>query len=242
MQPQRAPVKAVLFDLDDTLWPIAPTIIRAEGLQHDWLAIHAPALVARHSREDLRARRVDLAQTDPRYRYDLWSLRHTALVEALNSSGEEPAKAAELADAAMEVFSRERNVVNVFEDVVPGLALLGRHFALGTISNGFADLEAIGLAGHFRTSIAAHKLGFAKPDARIFHQACAALQVEPHEALYVGDDPLLDVEGAQKAGLRAVWMNRFDRTLPEAVTPDFHCTNLLELSDWLQTVEKAIAV
>ena len=226
---QTTMLKAVLFDLDDTLWPIAPTIMRAEALQHEWLAIHAPALAARHSRDSLRARRMELAQTEPRFRYDMWSLRHTALVEALLASGEDPA----MADAAMEVFSRERHAVNVYDDVAPGLTRLGRRFALGTISNGFADLEAIGLAGHFRISVAAHKLGFAKPDPRIFHQACAALQVEPHEALYVGDDPLLDVEGAQKAGLGAVWMNRFGRALPPAIVPQFHCANLAELEKWL---------
>ena len=237
IQPQPAPIKAVLFDLDDTLWPIAPTIVRAEALQYEWLTLNAPATTARHSRDSMRARRMELAQTDPRYRYDLWSLRHTALVEALRSAGEDP----ELARAAMEIFSRERNVVSVFDDVVPGLTRLGGRFALGTISNGFADLAAIGLAGHFRVSIAAHRLGFAKPDARIFHRACEALQVMPQETLYVGDDPLLDVEGAQKAGLRAAWMNRFERTLPEAIVPDFHCTNLTELVARLASIHKEIA-
>ena len=47
MPSQQVPVKAVLFDLDDTLWPIAPTIIRAEALQYEWLAVNAPATVAR---------------------------------------------------------------------------------------------------------------------------------------------------------------------------------------------------
>jgi len=222
-------IKAILFDLDDTLWPIAPTIMSAETLQYAWLSAHAPALVAQHSRERMRARRMELAQSEPRYRYDLWSLRHTVLVEALASSGEDTA----LADAAMDVFSRERNVVSVSDDVIPGLTQLGQHFALGTISNGFADLEAIGLAGHFRVSVAAHRLGFAKPDARIFHRACEALQVAPNEALYVGDDPLLDVEGAQQAGLRAVWLDRFGRELPATIMPDWHCASLAELVDWL---------
>ena len=232
MQPPSHAIKAVLFDLDDTLWPIAPTIIRAEALQYEWLAIHAPATMAKHSRNSMRARRIELAQTDPRYRYDLWSLRHTALCEALSLAGEDPA----LAEPAMEIFSRERNVVCVYEDVVPGLTRLGQRFALGTVTNGFADLESIGLASHFRESVAAHKLGFAKPDARIFLQACEALQVMPHEAIYVGDDPHLDIDGAQKAGLRAVWMNRFGRELPPAIVPDFHCTSLAGLQSWLESV------
>ena len=51
--------------------------------------------------------------------------------------------------------------------------------------------------------------------------------------MYVGDDPLLDVHGAQQAGLRAVWMNRFNRTLPGHVLPDASCTTLIELEEWL---------
>jgi len=63
--------------------------------------------------------------------------------------------------------------------------------------------------------------------------ACEALEVRPIEAVYVGDDPLLDVEGAQKAGLRAVWINRFERMLPAHIRPDATCTTLYELEQWL---------
>lgn len=223
-------IKAILFDLDDTLWPIAPTIQRAEIILHDWLAQHAPRVTDIHTTDSLRARRMALMQETPRYRHDLWALRHTVLREALDACGDDPAKA----DAAMAIFSRERNVVALYEDVLPGLHNLGQRYALGSISNGYADLQEIGLAAHFRVSIAAHSLGIAKPEARIFHMACEALNVAPHEAVYVGDDPLLDVEGAQKAGLRAVWINRFERKLPETIRPDLICTDLHGVARWLE--------
>ena len=41
-----AKVKAISIDLDDTLWPIWPTIERAEKALHDWLAEHAPMAAA----------------------------------------------------------------------------------------------------------------------------------------------------------------------------------------------------
>lgn len=234
MLPQKMPfqpgqIKAILFDLDDTLWPVAPTIMRAETVQYEWLAQHAPRLVAMHTRDAMRARRMELAQNEPRLRHDLWSLRHIALQEALTAAGEDLA----LADTAMEIFSRERNVVSLFDDVLPGLQLLGQRYVLGSISNGFADVNAVGLGGHFKVSVAAHRMGFGKPDARIFHHACEALQVEPHQTVYVGDDPLLDVEGAQQAGLHAVWMDRFGRELPAQVKPDGHCRGLHELPAYL---------
>jgi putative hydrolase of the HAD superfamily len=107
---------------------------------------------------------------------------------------------------------------------------------LGSISNGNADLEIIGLAQHFKVSIAASDFGVAKPDASIFLAACAALGVAPHEAVYVGDDLYFDVTGAQGAGMRAVWMNRkgSDAHLAAGVRPDAICANFDELLLWLQ--------
>ncbi len=226
---QSVPIRAVLFDLDDTLWPIVPVIVRAEAILHAWLHAHVPEVALAHTIDSLRARRMALMATEPRYQVDLWSLRHAGLSEAFAASGADPTHV----DAAMAVFTAARNAVTPYEDVLPALLRLGGKVALGTISNGFADLQAIGLDGHFGVSLAAHRFGAAKPDPAIFHAACAALQVAPAETVYVGDDPLLDVDGAQKAGLRAVWMNRFARSLPAHVTPDASCTSLLELEQWL---------
>ncbi|HEY0845465.1 MAG TPA: HAD family hydrolase [Noviherbaspirillum sp.] len=226
-------IRAVLFDLDDTLWPIVPVIKRAENLLHAWLAEHVPAVAQRVSIESLRARRQELMAVDPVYQLDLRKLRHAVLTEAFLETGEDVA----MVDRAMEVFSRARNEVTPFEDVIPTLNSLRGRVALGSVSNGVADLHAIGIAHYFQVSVAAYHLGCAKPDAAIFHAACDALGVSPHEAVYVGDDPLLDVEGAQKAGMQAVWVNRHEvapgRTLPEQVRPALACTSLYELDQWL---------
>jgi HAD superfamily hydrolase (TIGR01509 family) len=226
-------IKAVLFDLDDTLWPIMPVIDRAEIVLFDWLLGHAPAVARKFTIESLRARRLALMETNPRYALNLRQLRHEALTEAFISCAEDPAKV----EQAMTVFSEARNAVTPFDDVRPGLTRLQGRFALGSVSNGVADLEAIGLAHYFQTSIAAHHFGRAKPDPSLFHAACDALNVAPGEAVYIGDDPVLDVEAAQKAGLHAVWMNRPElqprRVLPDHVRPSAICTSLLELDQWL---------
>lgn len=225
----KTPIKAVLFDLDDTLWPIIPVLERAENLLHGWLATHAPAVAEHYSIDMLRARRQALMQAEPRYKIDLWGLRHATLCEAFRQVGADVAKV----EQAMAVFSAARNAVTPFEDVVPGLVSLNARLAVGSISNGFADLQTIGIAHHFQTSLAAHRFGCAKPDPQIFHAACAALQIQPQQAVYVGDDLLLDVQGAQDAGLRGVWMNRFERSLPAEIRPDAVCTTLHELDSWL---------
>lgn len=224
--------RAILFDLDDTLWPIGPVIARAEQIVHAWLAEHAPAVASRFSVEQLRDARMDLLAREPHYHLDLGALRRAGLLAAFAEAGEDAAKV----EHAMQTFVAARNAVELYEDVLPALEQMGTLAVVGSISNGNADLDAIGLAHHFKISLAAHALGRAKPDPAIFHAACAALGVAPAEAVYVGDDILLDVQGAQRAGLRAVWLNRNGSTrhLEHGVVPDAICRDFTELLDWLK--------
>jgi putative hydrolase of the HAD superfamily len=226
-------IKAVIFDLDDTLWPVVPAIERAENLMFDWLRQHAPAVPARFTVNQLRERRKELMATDPVYQLDLRKLRHAGLMEVFLATGEDPA----LVEQAMAVFSKARNEVTLFDDVLPALSALQDQVMLASVSNGVADLHAIGIARLFRASLAAYEIGCAKPDAAIFLAICDILKVAPQEAVYVGDDPLLDVEGAQKAGLLGVLLSRPElpqRRLPPHVVPDATFTNLTQLQQWLQ--------
>jgi HAD superfamily hydrolase (TIGR01509 family) len=230
---EKEPIRAVLFDLDDTLWPIVPVIVAAEEALYEWVQQHAPAVAAAHSIESLRARREVLLEADAGHRLNLTTLRTVVLNEAFEACGEDPAKVA----AGMALFVRVRNQVQPFDDVLPALQRLSEKVLLGTISNGAADLTMIGMAQHFRVSVAAREFGSSKPDPAIFKHACAALGVLPAEAVYVGDDLACDIVGAQQAGMRAVWINRFERTLPADIAPDAVCVNLEQLETWLTSVQ-----
>jgi HAD superfamily hydrolase (TIGR01549 family) len=223
--------KAILFDLDDTLWPIAPVIVQAELRVFTWLQEHAPLVAGRFSIEDLRQRRHDLLARDPRFAVDLGALRRAILAEAFAEAGDDASKM----EGAMTVFFSARNDVTPFDDVLPALAGLKSLARLGTVTNGNANLSAIGLDHYFDFSLSAAEYGQTKPDPGIFLAACTAMGVAPHETLYVGDDILLDVQGAQQAGLRAAWINRLgsDADRRHGVTPDITCTDLAQLLQWL---------
>lgn len=223
--------KAILFDLDDTLWPIAPVIMQAETILFDWLRRHAPRVAARFSIDSLRQARLALLAQQPEFHLDLGKLRRAGLHAAFDEAGEDVAKV----ELAMLAFFDARNQVTPYADVLPGLDRLQGRVLVGSISNGNADLAAIGLSRYFTVSLAAHELGVAKPDAAIFLEACRRLGVAPAEAVYVGDDLLLDVEGAQRAGLRAVWMNRSGSRahLAQGIAPDAIVCDFDELFDWL---------
>lgn len=235
--PRPAWPKAILFDLDDTLWPIAPVIRQAEQTLHSWLHAHAPRVAERFSIDRLRQARLALLARQPEFEIDLGALRRAGLKSAFAEAGED----ADLVEHAMVEFFAARNAVIPYDDVLPGLLHLKQRCRIGTITNGNADLQAIGLAHHFLVSVSASEVGCAKPDAAIFHTACKRLGVAPGEALYVGDDILLDVQGAQNAGLRAVWLNRSGSTahLEHGVAPDATCANFEELVAWLRCEHEA---
>jgi len=228
----RTPVAAILFDLDDTLWPITPVIVRAERILFDWIRTNAAPVAEQYSIEAMRMRRNELMQERPGLRADLIALRHLCLSEAFAACGVAPSKV----DEAMEVFTRARNQVTLFADVATCLPSLSQRVRIGSLTNGAADLDRIGLAAHFEVRVAAHQLGTVKPDPAIFHTACSALGLAPEQVAYVGDDLKLDVEGAQKAGLKGIWMNRSGATVPPElahIRPDHSLLSLHDLVDWL---------
>lgn len=201
-------IKAIGLDLDDTLWPIWPTIARAESQMVAWLTQRAPASAAVFAdpvqRQSLRDA---VVQSRPDLGHDMSALRRASIREALVRNAEDAA----LADAAFEVFFEHRMQVELYADALPALAFLASRYPVIAVSNGNADVGRIGIGAHFKGDVSAHLLGVAKPDPRIFHAAARAAGVAPHEVLHVGDDPALDVLGGLGAGMQTVWVNREGR-------------------------------
>lgn len=208
-------IRAITLDLDDTLWAVAPAILRAEQAVDDYLARHCPATRARFPIAALRQLRERIAAERPDLAHDFTTQRLLCLRHALVACGEDSAHA----EAAFEVFFVERNRVELFADVPAGLPALAERYPLAALTNGNADLARIGLARHFRFSLGAREHGAAKPDPSIFMAACVRLDVTPDQVLHVGDDPELDVAGAQRAGLRACWINRHGGRWPAHLAP-----------------------
>jgi FMN hydrolase / 5-amino-6-(5-phospho-D-ribitylamino)uracil phosphatase len=199
------------FDLDDTLWPVAPVIAAAEQAMLSWLSAHHPQTVSGHSLESMRALRAAVAERFPQHGHDLTFLRHRSLKDLFAAAG----LAESLADDALEVFLNARNRVEFYDDVRPALERLRTRYRLFALSNGNADLERCGIADLFAGHVTARAAGAAKPDARIFAQLAAAAGVEAARVLHIGDDPLADVVGATQAGMQAAWLNRSAREWPE---------------------------
>ena len=207
--------QAIVFDLDDTLWPVGPTILRAEHAMRDFLAERYPRVLELHTLESMRDLRARMAAEHPAMRHDFTWLRTRALLEHAREAGYPD----EMAREAFDVFYRARNRVDLYDDVLPALERLSVRHRLFAVSNGNADLAAVGIAGWFEGTLAAREAGCLKPDPRIFRMLLERAGLAPYDALHVGDDPLADVEGARRAGLDAVWVNRRGDPWPEELEP-----------------------
>ncbi len=221
----------IIFDLDDTLWPCAPVIQAAETALLAWLRERAPRLVDTHDRESLRLHRRRVMADEPEIAHDVSRIRRRSLELLLAELG----YSGDLAEEAMALFMAHRNLVEPYADVVPALRSLSRSYRLVSVTNGNADVGLTPLRGLFEHSICAADAGAAKPDPAIFEHMLALTGCERTEALFVGDDPWLDVEASRSLGLTAVWLNRGGRDWPrELEPPALTLADLRGLQDWLE--------
>lgn len=73
-----------------------------------------------------------------------------------------------------------------------------------------------------------------KPRPQFYHRVLESLHCPPEQAVYVGDSPLEDIQGPQRVGMKAVWIDRKGRQLPEGVHPDAVIHRMDELLPWLE--------
>ena len=224
-------IRAICFDLDNTLWDVWPVIKKAEQAMYEFLAERYPRVVAALTVEAMRDAREQTAAKYPQMKHDFTFLRK----QTLREHAEEFGYAECMVEEAFEIFIQARNQVELYEDVLPALDRLKRNYRLFTVSNGNADLVQIGLASYFERSIAARHVGALKPDPRIFHKAIEGTDLSPEEVIYVGDDPAIDVVGARLAGMRPVWIDRDGLAWPQDIAPPLHTVrSVMELAAWLE--------
>ena len=114
-------------------------------------------------------------------------------------------------DLFREWYSMPRECYVPMAGLYAFLAAMAKRCPIGVVTNGSEitqtnKMDALGLRGYFQTVLISGACAMAKPDARIFHLACEQLNVAPEEVVFVGDHWVNDIEGAQNAGLRPIWL------------------------------------
>ena len=124
-----------------------------------------------------------------------------------------------------------------------------RGYTLGIIANTITEteipdwLETDGLTGYFKAVDLSSKVGHRKPGPEIYWEAARRVGFEPSQCVYVGDNPVRDVEGGRKAGYGMLVVLHEPATLKKEpqnseYKPDHTIKSLSELLDIFPALEK----
>ena len=114
--------------------------------------------------------------------------------------------------------------VVLFDDAVDTMkALHAMGLTTAILTNGEQDyqylkIEHTELPPHMDFILASREVGAEKPDPKPFRAICEKIGIQPEEAIFVGDNPLRDVDGSRRVGMTPVWM-RFITTWPDDLEP-----------------------
>jgi putative hydrolase of the HAD superfamily len=130
----------------------------------------------------------------------------------------------ERAQSLSHTYMVERDrALKLFDDAETVLEKLKKHFPLGLITNGPADIQrqeiaTLGIEHYFDHIFIEGEMGEGKPNASVFARATAAAGCKPSQVLFVGNSFAHDVTPAIQCGWRAVWVRR-DTDVPPSSGP-----------------------
>lgn len=233
-----APIKAMTFDLDDTLYDNRPVIRQVEASMAAWLHKYHPISATQPHRWWNQIKR-QVAREDDWLLNDVTLWRHRQIEHGLSLLGYEDDQAKRAADDAIEEVLRLRSDFTVPDEAHRVLTLLAERLPLVAITNGNVDVERIGLDGYFSLVLKAGPNGYAKPHPDLFQKAAQHLALPAESILHVGDHLVTDVLGAKNSGFSACWFNGDQQTLfdhPKTkVLPD---AEVSQLADLLRLIER----
>ena len=124
----------------------------------------------------------------------------------------------------------------LFPGTLDVLNELGQRYEMHIITNGFEEIQDVkltnsGLIDFFNQIITSEKAGTKKPHPAIFMYSLKMADAKASESLMIGDNQLVDVEGAQKMGMDAVFFNPENEDT--FVNPTYEIRQLRELLNFL---------
>ncbi|UNL83556.1 HAD family hydrolase [Priestia koreensis] len=252
-------IKAVIFDLDDTLlwdqksvqiafeetckvaeerYGVDPSVLEdavrkeARDLYSSYETYSFTQLIGINPFEGLWGEFSDDHESFQKMKELVPSYRKEAWTRGLQAIGiDDPTFGEELAER----FPLERRKHPfVYEETFEVLSQLKGNYQLLLLTNGSPHLQNTKLTitpeirPYFDHVIISGDFGRGKPDPAIFEHALEKLGIEKEEALMVGDNLMTDILGANRAGIRSVWINRHQKERNEVI-PTYEITHLEEL-------------
>ncbi len=228
------PIKAVLFDLGDTL--IRNKLTTSETFQK----------ILEHKGIHVTVEEVEKAYGEANQKYgsefqelagkiplsELYTRWDTHVLDALGVEDD-----GNLAREVNRMWFLTSDV-EIFPDVNPALTMLRyKGVKTGIVSNAYEEevqqlLEIVGLnKDFFDLIVGADTIKRGKPDPEIFMYAVKKLRMRPEEAIFVGNSVEKDYRGAERVGMSPLLIERSHAQVPEKVR---YVRILLSLKDYLE--------
>lgn len=207
-------IKAVFFDLYNTLAGFSPAreVVQAQAGRELGLELDKAGIIRGYVEADelmtAQNARKHVARLTPEEQRAFFA-RYEQLV--LRGAGVQASE-----ELASRVWERVRQIpygLAAYDDAVPCLiSMKERGLTTGVISNVDGDLDqmcrTLGLAEWVDFTMSSRKAGAEKPKPRIFQMALAEAEVQPHEAMHVGDQYNGDIVGARGVGILPILLDR----------------------------------
>jgi len=232
----RTVVRAVFFDMDDTL------LDGYTAMQAAWGVVCADEATAQGCeagalRDAIRRESMLFWKDEAvvgHWRVRLEEAREQCVRLALEKEGLDHSRAGSIARRYTE---EHRARLRPFDDAIETLeALRAQDLRLGLLTNGASvpqreKIERFSLARLMDVIVIEGEFGKGKPEREVFEHALASVGVAAQDAWHVGDNLFADVGGARKAGLHAVWIHRDRLEIREdaVAVPDRSISHLGEL-------------
>jgi putative hydrolase of the HAD superfamily len=236
-------IRAVLFDLDDTLVDHQHASRAAiAGVRERFKPLHAKELddLVRENQRILDSMHHEVAMG----KRDVADARIERYRRLFAYVGEGPERAGAAAELHRRIYQSSRQCV---EGALELVTHLHARLRVGVITNNTVNeqkekLATFGFAPHVDVLVTSEEAGVAKPDPQIFRIALERLGCEPYEAVMIGDAWVQDILGATSAGIRALWLNRHGLAHPDpAVAMQISCLHPAEDVAMLVAPDHALA-
>jgi putative hydrolase of the HAD superfamily len=201
-------LRALLLDIDDTLY--STTAFAAMARRRSAEALHRlgvayPVNLLLRELEEIIA---EFSSNDERHYHRLLQRLPRRTFEGLNP--------AILIAGAVRAYHETKTRLSPFPDVLPTLRRLARTDLIrGVVTAGLDIKQAekilrLGVYEYLTPSaiFISDQIGISKPNPKLYRRACEELGVRPEEAVYVGDNPLTDIDPANDVGMITVLCRR----------------------------------
>lgn len=230
-------LKAIVFDLDDTLYD------QQRPFQQALASVWNDPAVSSHVLTDLF--KAFKHMNDRVAKLETLTMNH--VFNRLNdvlTQHDLPTLTNSVWLAFCDRYRTETKKITLFSDIQAQLPLLNKHYELGVITNGESNTQSEKFS-HLELEqwvkkenvVISDEVGLRKPDPRIFTHFNRQMNLQANEVVYIGDNFEKDMVGAKQAGWHAFWFNHRHLEMPKSdFIPDQTVESPTELAELLQAM------